>query len=173
MTITKTIERSRGKRFIRITAELRENHPLLSDGFSVTAELYEPRGTWSGKAQYRNGREADTCGCIHDEVLLFAPKLAPLVAVHLADPNGVPIHAVANGWYYYSGKARAWEESRANGRIEGMLSDMERAARALHIPVEDLPECMGREAFEAFAESLRPRWAAMAATAREVLEGLE
>jgi hypothetical protein len=56
-SIMKTIKRARGKRFLVITAELREGEERgLSDSFAITADLYEPHGTWSGQAQFRNGR---------------------------------------------------------------------------------------------------------------------
>lgn len=163
------IERSRGRRFMRITAELREDHERLSDGFSVTGELYEPHGTWSGAAQYRNGRECDSCGnfaCLHDEIRLFAPELGPVIDVHLADPDGVPMHAEANGWYFYSGAARATDSPWDNRRG---LSDHERAAEALNIPPSMLPKRLDREQFAAFCQALRAHWAAQAAAARAVL----
>lgn len=173
-TIRKTVERQRGKRYIRITAELRVNDSRgLSDGFSITADLYEPHGTWSGLARYRNGREPDCGGCLHDEIRLFAPELAPLIDVHLACPNGVPMHAVANGWYFYSGKARHWEiDHGATYANRGGLSDHERGAQALNIPAGDLPVGMDRAQFEVFADSLRGRWALQAQTARALLETL-
>lgn len=172
-TIRKALERTRGRRFMFIDVELRQDDARLSDGFSVTGALYEPHGTWSGKAQYTNGRYPDASGAMHEEILQFAPELAPLVSVHLADPNGVPMHAVANGWYFYSGAARGYEESRNESwhNPEG-LSDLERGARALNIPAADLPAGMDKEQFAAFAESLRGRWAEQARVALELLEGL-
>jgi hypothetical protein len=99
--------------------------------------------------------------------------LAPLLDVHLADLNGVPNHAVTNGWYYYSGGARVYEEEHGDtwSNREG-LSDRERGARSLHIPVDDLPESLDRNGFEQFAETLRPRWAEQARVARELFEKL-
>jgi hypothetical protein len=173
-TTRKTVERQRGKRFIRITIELRENDTRgLSDGFSVTADLYEPHGARSGKSRFEKGLEPDSCGMLHDEIRIFAPELAPLIDVHLADPNGVPIHAVANGWYFYSGDSRRYEESRGDtwSNREG-LSDLERGARSLNIPASDLPAGMHRQQFEAFAESLHAHWAQQAAAARALLETL-
>ncbi len=49
MTITKKIGRACGKNFMVITVELREDHEELSGGFSVTADLYEPRDTRTAK----------------------------------------------------------------------------------------------------------------------------
>lgn len=51
---------------------------------------------------WRNGRE-DSGGCLHDLILGFYPELADLVALHLSDINGRPMHAAANGWYQLAG----------------------------------------------------------------------
>jgi hypothetical protein len=170
MTITKTIEKSRPNGdFLVITAELRLDHSTLSDGFAITADLWEKRGNRSGKSRWKAGREQDAGGCMHDEILRAAPSLRPLVTVHCADPDGTPMHAVANGWYFYSGKASQHDKPWDNP--EG-LSDLARGARALSIPAEDLPADMDHDAFVAFAESLRPHWAEQAKVARELLESL-
>jgi hypothetical protein len=71
--------------------------------FSLTGELYEPHGTWSGKARHENEREPDSGGQITDEVLRAFPKLAGFARMHLSDlETGEPMHAEANGWYWYS-----------------------------------------------------------------------
>lgn len=58
--------------------------------FSVTGTIYE------------HGR--NVCGgCIHDEILAIWPDLAPVVALHLSDIDGVPMHFVGNGWYDLAG----------------------------------------------------------------------
>lgn len=41
-----------------------------------------------------------TGGAIHDTILKYFPKLAPLVEVHLSAPDGVPMHAEANARYW-------------------------------------------------------------------------
>jgi hypothetical protein len=172
MTETKIVERQRGKKFLRIELAIHQGDSV-SDGFAITADLYEPHGTWDGRAQYRNGREPDAVGCMHDEIRVFAPELQPFIDVHLANLDGVPMHAVANGWYFYSGDARRREESRGGiwSNRDG-LTDRELAAQALGIPVEDLPGGLDHNGFEAFAESLRPYWAAQAQTARELFDSI-
>lgn len=62
--------------------------------FSVTAYLYSPG--------HRNHPFAG--GCLHDEVLRFFPKLAPVVELHLCDvETGAPMHAESNGLYWLAG----------------------------------------------------------------------
>lgn len=60
--------------------------------FSVTAEMHNMRR--------RGDNRIESCGCLHDDVLEHFPALAPVVALHLADDNGVPMYAVANGAYW-------------------------------------------------------------------------
>lgn len=54
----------------------------------------------TGDIRRRNANDIDAGGCIHDEILAHWPVLAPVVALHLADDTGVPMHAVANGHYW-------------------------------------------------------------------------
>ena len=44
-------------------------------------------------------------GMLHDLILEHCPELAPLADLHLSDINGVPMHAVENGWYWLKGAA--------------------------------------------------------------------
>lgn len=177
--ITKTIARSTANGdYIEVTAQLRDDSGELSPGFSVTASVWEKCGGISGRARKRLGREEDSAGCQHELVLKAFPKLAPIVKVHLADPDGVPMHALANGWYFYSGAASSYEHAAiAAGRDYGYSrllekSDHQRAAEALNIEPEDLPEGMDREAFVAFVDSLTERWRRDADEARRVLDQL-
>jgi len=68
---------------------IRGNHAPY---FSVTADVYIP-----------GRRDIEACGCLHDDILKFWPKLAPVIALHLSDDKGVPMHAEANGWYQLAG----------------------------------------------------------------------
>ena len=164
--------------YVEITAEERDDSGELSPGFAITLTGWEKRGTWSGRAAKRNGREPAYGGADHDTILAVAPELAPIVAAHLADPDGVPMHAEANGWYFYSGKASAYErEAVAAGRDYGYsrlleTSDHDRAARALSIPPADLPTGLDREGFAAFVASLAERWAGQASAARAALAAM-
>lgn len=159
--------------YVEITVQERDGSDGLGPGFSITCLGWERRGTWPARANARNGRDAAYAGAAHDVILAAAPELAPVIAVHLADRDGVPMHALANGWYFYRGGGREYE-LRHYGQewIERQGTDHERAARALHIPPGDLPEGLSESEFRAFVESLADRWRDQAAAAREVISAL-
>jgi len=122
--------------------------------FSATAELYERHGKgWTGAARHRHGLEPDACGPMHEEIVAAFPTMAPFVAMHLsAYPSGEPMHAFANGWYFYQ-------------RDEGW--NLRRLLR-----VEDVPQGMDQDAFRAFVDAQRARWADEALSARELLTSI-
>lgn len=164
--------------YVEITAGERDGSDGISPGFTITLLGWEKRGTWSGRAACRNGRDPAHVGADHALILEAAPELAPIVAAHLCAPDGTPMHALANGWYFYSGKASSHERRMvAAGKDYGYsrsleTSDHDRAARALHIPPANLPENMTEEQFREFAESLAPVWAELARAAREALAAM-
>lgn len=55
--------------------------------FSITANEYE-------------NSILQSCGCMHEDILKHFPKLQDFVDMHLSDINGIPMHAIANGWYW-------------------------------------------------------------------------
>lgn len=137
--------------------------------FSVTADIWygstNPLGR-SGHRRKRQGLEADAGGCCHDDVLRLFPHLAPVVKLHLSDDEGVPMHAVANGWHFYSGQGYANDY----GQFEGRHRSRQVTAKHLQIDEDDLPEGMDRDQFAAFCESLRPLWREQAAQALAVIK---
>lgn len=143
--------------------------------WSVTCLLWEKRGNRSGKSRRKAGMECDGGGSMHDLIGREFPELFPVIAVHLADEHGVPIHAANNGWYFYSGQAREWEEN-SEFQVYGLNSDnrtdVERAAQALHIPAKRLRKGMSRVQFEQFVEKLKPWWQEMSDQARATLEAI-
>lgn len=161
--------------YVEIEAEERDGSLGLSPGFAVTGMLWEKQGTWDGRACRRNGRDCVAAGQITDEIREAAPELAPIMAVHLADPSGLPMHALANGWYFYSGAAANYERAQvAAGKDYGysrmlQTSNHDRAAQALHIAPSLLPAGLSEAEFAAFVESLADTYAGQAQAARDAL----
>jgi hypothetical protein len=122
--------------------------------FSVTA---------NGK---ENGRDTFG-GCCHDLIEQHHPELSDVIALHLSDMDGAPLHAEANGWHWL---ARACEIPEQYGpsdktpeeALETFMGHcrIERQ-RALDI-VEELkaiePVAQAREAWQRICEAMRPRW---------------
>lgn len=158
--------------YIEAVFELRDDSGELSPGFSVTGNIWEARGNARGLTRKRQGRDIDAGGCIHDEILAVFPSLAPLVDLHLASPDGVPMYAFENGWYFYSGRAAEHEARRSEYFARVTESDHTRAADYLHVRGNELPTGLDREGFRAFVASLGERYAARAAAGRALLDSL-
>lgn len=92
------------KAYIRVTAGLRHLAGNALAYFSVTGEIWDQP----------NARDCAACGCLHDDILKGWPALAPIVALHLSDSNGAPMHAEANGWYQLSGYLQSSDRYRAD-----------------------------------------------------------
>lgn len=170
-TTSKTIGRFlRNGAYIEITAEERGPDGRLSPGFSVTGSLWDagrPRST-------RRRENPDLGGCIHDEILQAAPELAPLVAAHLADQDGTPMHAEANGWYFYTGKAREYDVNvYGETYADRNGTPHENAARCLHIEPAELPEGLDAVGFHDFTVGLAGRWQGQADAARAALAAMQ
>lgn len=76
---------------------------------SVNAGLHYIRGnarpyfSVTGDIRIPGRRDIETGGCMHETLLKYWPELAPVVALHLSDDTGEPMHAEANGWYWLEG----------------------------------------------------------------------
>jgi hypothetical protein len=118
--------------------------------FSVTGDL------WTSERTYHSGNDRNHLegGCIHERILAAWPELAPLVALHLSDDTGAPMHDVENGWYWYE------------------RGELDVCARHLRVSVADLPVDADKEAFTAFVEAQRERWQKEAAEAEDVIRRL-
>jgi hypothetical protein len=55
-------------------------------------------------------RDCEFGGCCHDEILKHWPDLAPLVNLHLSDIDGIPMHALENGFFHLGGTH--WERPK-------------------------------------------------------------
>lgn len=77
---------------IKVRAELVHRDGNSNAYFSITGEV-ERRAN-------NNRWVCELAGCIHKEIVAQLPELKSLVAVHLADENGVPMHAYENAGYW-------------------------------------------------------------------------
>ena len=175
-TQTKTISRTLPSGdYVEATLEVRHPGGTLSAGFSLTGAVWEQRGRMSGTTRHaRRPEDPDMAGQVTDHILQAFPHLAPFAAAHLADLDGTPMHAVANGWYFYSGKSSRYErEHYGDAYVERMGTDHDRAARALHIDPADLPTGLDEDGFHDFAASLVHTWAEQARAALAVFDSIE
>lgn len=138
--------------------------------FSTTAEIATERE--------RRKNDCQAFGCLHDEILAAWPEVAPLIALHLSDFDGVPMHAVANGFYwlagnaphhfgvrYHGGNDRTAEECKQICMEYLRISEDEFAA-ILNDTLQcwhDLESATSAElVFSIAVDALRPRWKAEA-----------
>ena len=76
---------------IQVRAELVHRDGNSNAYFSIGGDIFRLA---------KNGRKVlEAGGCIHEEIIKHFPKLQPLVDIHLADEEGVPMHAYANAAY--------------------------------------------------------------------------
>ena len=77
---------------MKVTAELVHLDGNKKPYFSITGEVHR---------RAKNNRWVwELGGAIHDEIAKQMPQLAPLLLVHLADDNGVSMHAFENAGYW-------------------------------------------------------------------------
>jgi hypothetical protein len=149
--------------------------------FSATADIYEAVGRMSGRERSRRSLEAQAGGCQHGAILEAFPGAIGFVRMHLCDfPSGEPMHAEANGFYYLTARCADYNATQGYWWQRNGLEALREAWRL--DDVRDLPWKITegireggltdehRDAFHAFYEAQRPRWAAEARTARELLE---
>ncbi len=87
-----TIVKGKEKTVIKIwlNDECRNGH----EDFSLTADIYEKRGThWKDVGG----------GCCHDHILALRSDLKPFAMLHLCTWEGVPMHTAANAFYWFAG----------------------------------------------------------------------
>lgn len=131
-------------------------------------------------------------GCDNTMVVRLCPEYQNLADLHLSDIHGVPMHAVANGWYWFVGASDYKYGERYHG---GTSTSKERClkilakylrvsleeARSLSFPVENVDDkihigmtveeinklkagtlAKAKGAFEEYVLSHKPRWKAEA-----------
>jgi hypothetical protein len=189
-TTTPTIERVTLIRDMpdrtRIVAKLEVRHEgaRLSPGFSLTGEVYEPRGNWPGATRHDRGLDSDLGGCIHAEILRAFPQLAPFARLHLSDPSGVDMHAYANARYRLF-DPRCWDYSTEHGYyrdaegptrgdyLRTLAVDVGYAASSLRCTLDDLLPLGTEEAFAEWFDAQRDRWAREASEALALFRELQ
>lgn len=112
--------------------------------FTITAEEYDSKG------------KVESCGCLHDAILKKFPRFADLIALHLSDIDGVPMHPEANGWYNLAGAlpGNAGEKYHA-GNSERHLPKPEGADRRGPWDTTDYRKPNAEECLQSFAEYMR------------------
>ena len=107
--------------------------------FSVTGTVYKANRRGERDARFRDCLQG---GCIHETILKAFPELSDVVALHLANIDGVQRHAVEIGWY--------WVQEGNVGNLAGLLRiSREKAEELMSI---------SKEEFVKFVESQKPRW---------------
>jgi hypothetical protein len=80
------------KHRMKVRAELEQLGTNPKAHFSITGEVEHRAG--NNRWVFESG------GAIHDQIAEQMPELQPLLLVHLADDNGVPMHAFENAGYW-------------------------------------------------------------------------
>ena len=126
-----------------VLVDLKENPAPY---FSVTGKVYKVNRRGERDKRYRLTR-----GCTHATIIKAFPELFDVVALHLADINGLPCYANENGWY--------WVQEGNVGILAGLLRiSQEKAGELMSI---------SKEEFVGFVESQKPRWKSEALAAIE------
>jgi hypothetical protein len=151
---------------IRLNDECGNGH----EDFSITADITHPT--------IRRDGGVLACGCQHDEIMAAAPEFAPFIVLHLCDAEGVPMHAMANGFYWLAGSMpEAFPAAtRPNDPAEKCAGILASHFRMTPAEVAELQAAGIRDAvhLSAWMESrgYRARWQAEASAAIATLEGL-
>lgn len=130
-----------------------------------------------------------TCGAIHEIILAHFPELAPLVEVHLSEPDGVPMHAEANARYwcgfskYADGRVMSPRDSYGRVTIETDADGVEWSPDTLarHLQTDRATACELREGLKrglpwdrvTVELGLVELWSKQAGAARKLLNNRE
>lgn len=165
---------------------IRINHPGLGDytviKISLDDDCRNGREDWSVTADIFENHRNEGGGCCHDHILSLRPDLADFVALHLCDFTGVPMHSIANGFYWFAG----WKGGLGEKYHAGSGSDAKTPERCRELFQENFratPEemaafdtcgAMTKEELQAVGEDLGlpARWRRESEAAIARLEGL-
>lgn len=133
--------------------------------FSLTGEILD--------ASVRRDGGIVACGCLHDDILKEWPDLADAEALHLSKvETGEPMHAQANGWYWYAGAVveAGHPKPEGAGRYIGEATQG-RSCTAIfaghaRITMDEAQQLVERrlspQQFAEWIDAQRPRWKAEA-----------
>jgi hypothetical protein len=158
---------------------------------TVTAGLHKLEGndrpyfsvTCSVDEQARNNRWIDVGGgADHETIVAYWPKLAPVIALHLADDNGVPMHAAANA-VYHAGFSKGMADARNVNHLANHLrispddaqTLIDRCGRAFNAAFargQEHPHEIPAAMIADYVDEQRSRWADEARAAIELLDEL-
>ena len=99
-------------------------------------------------------------GAGHEQILEHFPEFADIVAMHLSDEEGTPLHAVENGWYWLkqanAGEAKAFEYFKSTLRQnEGVARAIVSWGNAL---IEKFGEPHAKQRFAGWCDIQRATW---------------
>lgn len=149
-----------------LTATLKISRVGNASGyFSLTGEIRDSRRRRDDGIVAR--------GCLHDEILKEWPDLADAEALHLSKvETGEPMHAQANGWYWYAGAVveAGHPKPEGAGRYVGEATQG-RSCTAIfaghaRITMDEAQQLVERrlslQQFAEWIDAQRPRWKAEA-----------
>jgi hypothetical protein len=150
-----------------ITATVGLHHLGSNDHphWTATAEIVTPR------SRCRNDIEAG--GCLHDEILAQWPELAPVVALHLADNAGMPMHGAANA-VYFAGRSKRFaprdgESAYYEPNEDALVSTLRISPEQARWLINEAPS---RAAIESFVADQATRYQEESDAAMALLRGL-
>lgn len=135
--------------------------------FSITGTIYDKRGCDVGG------------GACHDTIERLKPgRFTDLIALHLSDDLGVPMHAAENGWYFARGGmfmfsgAREWHpidgaKYRTPATEEEIVGKVRRLLRCDRYEALYLRD-LGRKSVEQEIEAARVKQSMLLAAAQEL-----
>lgn len=139
--------------------------------FSLTGEIRDSR----------RRRDGGVVACLHDEILKAWPDLVDAAALHLSDAEtGEPMHAAANGWYWYAGAVveAGFEKPQGAGQYigEAMLGRTCAAFFTKHCRISDsyanelIQQQMTSQQFHEWIGTQRERWQGQAEIVKQRYE---